>query len=99
MATQYLTAANVIEGWLKHRGGLINLCFGNKRNRNPSMVYRLSVETLKHRKIIEQIVKEAGAADELYSMRKALVNVMIYELVIGEGKIRGLVVSIFRRAC
>jgi putative methyltransferase len=91
MSMVYQTAAKILDQFLKRRGGIKTLCYAPGVT-NCKAVYALVCETLKFKDVLEALMaatKDFSSNRDVKGLRPTLRLLLVYELVLGKGKIQG----------
>lgn len=86
MSLQYLTAAKLISAAEQGRS-LKALCASMPKLRKVD--YALAMQTLKFLPVLKQMFEQLGIDANSLDVQSGLMNVMVYEIVFGDGKISG----------
>ena len=94
MSRKYLDAAKVLEKVLAKKGSVKNLTLQNNANRaekDKKFLFALVSESLKSKDLIDEAIRNSNTGKTIYSeiKNRALVYILLYELLFGTGKING----------
>ena len=83
-----MEASRALEAFLNRKGGIKSLAF-HKDVQNKRAVYALVCETAKYLEILTHVISKTPLVKELQKKTGMLITVLVYELLIGRGKILG----------
>ncbi|CEO96878.1 hypothetical protein PBRA_005482 [Plasmodiophora brassicae] len=94
MSLNYQVAGRVLDTLLRNHAGLKSLLFGQAQHlvgsANKRAVYALVCQTLKYRTVILQCMQGTALAKVAkVSKNRAVILIMVYEMLFGKGKIHG----------
>jgi putative methyltransferase len=87
MSSLYVEASSVLEAFLDKKGGIKALAF-HKDIQNKRAVYALVCETAKYHDVLLEVISKTPIESER-KKKPGMVAILVYELLIGRGKIFG----------